>query len=164
MRRILVLADTHVPHRARWVPPEVERALEEADGVVHAGDWTGPELLEFVKGLGKPLWAVRGNMDHPEVAKLLPDKLVFEVEGVRIGLTHGWGAPLGITRRVLELFEGEALSLVVHGHTHRQALKREGEVWVLNPGSPTDTLFTRKRGFAWLEVAGGRWEAKLVSL
>ncbi len=160
----MVLADTHVPHRAQWVPPEVEEALEEADGVIHAGDWTGPELFEYIKGLGKPLWAVRGNMDGPPVAALLPDKLVFQIEGVRIGLTHGWGAPLGITRRVLELFEGEALSLVVHGHTHRQVLKREGNVWVLNPGSPTDTLFTRRRGFAWLLVDGEKWKVELVEL
>ncbi len=160
----MVIADTHVPHRAQWVPPELERALEEADGVIHAGDWTGPELLEFVKGLGKPLWAVRGNMDGPEVARVLPDKRVFQIEGVKIGLTHGWGAPFGITKRVLELFAGEALNLVIHGHTHRQALKREGEVWVLNPGSPTDRFFAPKRGFAWLVVDGKRWEVELVSL
>ncbi len=48
--RLLVLADTHVPKRARDLPPEVWAAVAEADVVVHAGDWVGVDLLERLQG------------------------------------------------------------------------------------------------------------------
>ena len=44
--RLLLLADTHVPKRARDLPAEVWRAVEEADLVVHAGDWVDVRLLD----------------------------------------------------------------------------------------------------------------------
>jgi predicted phosphodiesterase len=31
----VITADTHVPHRARALPPELWRAVEEADAVIH---------------------------------------------------------------------------------------------------------------------------------
>lgn len=37
--RLLLLADTHWPRRARALPDEVWRAVAAADVVVHAGDW-----------------------------------------------------------------------------------------------------------------------------
>jgi uncharacterized protein len=36
--RLLPLADTHVPQRARGLPEQVWQAVEAADVVVHAGD------------------------------------------------------------------------------------------------------------------------------
>ena len=37
--RLVVLADTHVPRRARDLPAQVWTAVEQADVVLHAGDW-----------------------------------------------------------------------------------------------------------------------------
>jgi len=42
---LLLMADTHVPHRARDLPEQLWRAVAEADVVVHAGDWVCVELL-----------------------------------------------------------------------------------------------------------------------
>ncbi|MDQ3383948.1 MAG: metallophosphoesterase family protein, partial [Actinomycetota bacterium] len=44
--RLLLIADTHVPKRARRLPEQVWREVESADLVVHAGDWVVPELLD----------------------------------------------------------------------------------------------------------------------
>ena len=44
--RLLLLADTHVPARARDLPAEVWAAVDEADVVVHAGDWVDVALLD----------------------------------------------------------------------------------------------------------------------
>jgi predicted phosphodiesterase len=38
--RLLLVADTHLPKRARELPPQVCAEVEAADVVVHAGDWS----------------------------------------------------------------------------------------------------------------------------
>ncbi|MGH8078239.1 MAG: metallophosphoesterase family protein [Lysobacter sp.] len=43
--KLLLMADTHVPHHARDLPEQLWRAVGEADVVVHAGDWVCQELL-----------------------------------------------------------------------------------------------------------------------
>ena len=44
--RLLLIADTHVPRRARDLLAEVWAAVETADVVVHAGDWVDVSLLD----------------------------------------------------------------------------------------------------------------------
>ena len=44
--RLLLLADTHVPRRARDLPDAVWAEIERADVVVHAGDWVEADLLD----------------------------------------------------------------------------------------------------------------------
>lgn len=36
---LLLIADTHVPGRAKDLPPALWARVDEADAVVHAGDW-----------------------------------------------------------------------------------------------------------------------------
>ncbi len=38
--RVLLIADTHVPRRAKDLPAQVWSEVARADVVVHAGDWT----------------------------------------------------------------------------------------------------------------------------
>jgi uncharacterized protein len=44
--RLLLIADTHVPKRARDLPAQVWHEVGKADVVIHAGDWVTPELLD----------------------------------------------------------------------------------------------------------------------
>ena len=48
--RLLLIADTHVPKRARDLPPQVWDEVARADVVVHAGDWVEPPLLDALGG------------------------------------------------------------------------------------------------------------------
>ena len=43
---LLLVADTHVPKRAKALPAQLWAAVESADVVVHAGDWVTAELLD----------------------------------------------------------------------------------------------------------------------
>src|SRR6478609_11642868 len=43
---LLLIADTHVPKRARSLPAQVWHAVDEADVVFHAGDWVEAPLLD----------------------------------------------------------------------------------------------------------------------
>jgi predicted phosphodiesterase len=44
--KLLLLADTHLPKRARDLPARVWAAVADADVVIHAGDWVTPQLLD----------------------------------------------------------------------------------------------------------------------
>jgi putative phosphoesterase len=155
--RILVLSDTHIPHRARVLPEPVLEELAKVDGIIHAGDFTSYIFYEELRIEKSPLYAVRGNMDEDDLYGLLPETLIFEIEGVKIGLYHGIGAPWGIEKKVLDKFSDRPeLNLIVFGHSHRPLKKQEGNVILFNPGSPTDTIFAPRKSFGILEIEGGK--------
>ncbi len=162
--RIVVLSDTHIPHRASDLPPSVWEAIDAADLVIHAGDFTSHDFLVELRSV-KPLRAVYGNMDEYAVVSELPEREVFEAEGRRIGIIHGFGAPLGLDQRVKARFRDTPLDILVFGHSHQPLIRREESgLLLLNPGSPTDTIFARKRTYILLTLEGERVDAELVTL
>ncbi len=162
--RIVVLSDTHIPHRASDLPTPVWDAIDAADLVIHAGDFTSHDFLVELRSV-KPLKAVYGNMDEYAIVSTLPEREVFEVEGKRIGIIHGFGAPLGLEQRVKARFKDTPLDILIFGHSHQALIrKEEGGLLLLNPGSPTDTIFARKRTFILLTLEGERVDAELVTL
>jgi putative phosphoesterase len=80
--------------------------------------------------------AVHGNLDEPAIRQALPEQLVVDAEGLRIGLVHEAGPAAGREKRLLARFPG--CGVVVYGHTHRPKVARVGESWIVNPGSPTE--------------------------
>jgi putative phosphoesterase len=114
--KIVVISDTHIPQRGRNLPPYLLSFLGGVSLILHAGDITEWWLIEELMNYA-PVRAVRGNMDSPSVWEKLPDKEIVEVEGIKIGLTHGDGPPSGIEERVGKLFSGESVQTVVYGHT-----------------------------------------------
>ena len=138
--RIGVIADTHVPTRARSVPDEVAAIFDGVDLILHAGDLEEKPVLEWLARIA-PVEAVLGNMDPPELEAELPVRRVVEAAGFRIGLVHGSGPPSKVPGRAVEAFAGETLDLIVYGHSHRpDSSVLEGR-HIFNPGSPTDRLF-----------------------
>ena len=59
--RLLIVADTHLPKRARELPAEVWAAVEEADVVLHAGDWVDVTLLDELEARAGRVVGVYGN-------------------------------------------------------------------------------------------------------
>jgi len=140
MIRIGVISDTHIPHRAKNVPTRVMKLFEGMEMILHAGDLVRLDVLDELSALA-PVHAVRGNMDEFG-GGALPDKKIITAGNWRIGLTHGYGAPLGLAQRVKNFFEGESLNCIVFGHSHSAHLSDDGGIMLLNPGSPTDTFFS----------------------
>lgn len=99
------------------------------------GDFTAATVLAELRELG-PVEAVHGNMDDPELRALLPERLLVEAEGMRIGLVHDAGPAAGRHERLIRDFG--ACDLVVYGHSHQPEVARVGETWIVNPGSPTE--------------------------
>ncbi|MBN1433966.1 YfcE family phosphodiesterase [Candidatus Fermentibacterales bacterium] len=138
--RIAVLADTHVPSRLGSVQGRVYEECADSDLILHAGDLVEADVLRDLERFAD-VRAVRGNMDDASLQNALPDKQIFELEGFRIGLTHGSGAPLGITSRVLRTFGGQELDIIIHGHSHHYSLQRMDDLMILNPGAVVDRSF-----------------------
>src|SRR4051794_12054066 len=82
--RLLVLADTHLPSRAKVLPPEVLAELETCSGVVHAGDWVDEATLDLLEARAPFVLGCAGNNDGPELHRRLPEVARLEVEGVRL--------------------------------------------------------------------------------
>jgi len=134
--RLLLLADTHVPRRAKDHPAAVWAEVGRADLVVHAGDWTEPALLERLRSRADVLgcW---GNNDGPEVRALLPEVAQRTVAGLRLGVVHETGDTRGRERRADASYHD--LDVLVFGHSHApwDSTTATG-LRLLNPGSPTD--------------------------
>ncbi len=162
--RAVVLSDTHIPRRARDLPEELWKAIESADMVFHCGDFVSFDFYLELKARNPNLKAVYGNMDEPKLVETLPEVEVSEVEGVRIGMYHGYGAPFGIEKKVLGKLRDHDVDLILFGHSHRAVFTEIDGVKLLNPGSPTDRIFALKRSYALLELAEGKIKADIIYL
>ena len=134
--RIGVISDTHVKTFDE-LPAPIITALAGVDLIVHAGDLTERPVLEGLRRLGA-MKAVCGNMDSVELKRTLPQKELFIVNGKKIGLIHGWGAPWGIASRVREKFSDVAI--IIFGHSHQTCNQYIGGSLLFNPGRASDSF------------------------
>src|SRR3972149_1007108 len=88
MATIGVIADTHVPQRLRRLPDGIPAAFRGVDLILHAGDLNSVRVVTELEEIA-PVQAVAGNADLFRSG--LPLTRVLEIEGRRIGLTHGHG-------------------------------------------------------------------------
>jgi putative phosphoesterase len=151
--RLLLIADTHVPRRARRLPDEVWEQVERADVVVHAGDWVVPELLDELEARAARLIGVHGNNDGPELRSRLPEVAREELDGVRLAVVHETGPSTGREARALQRFPDA--DLLVFGHSHIPWDTTAGGLRLLNPGSPTDRRRQPHCTYLTLTLAGG---------
>ena len=160
--RVLVTADTHVPDFARALPDALVRAARGADLVVHAGDVTAPAVLEEL-GARAPVVAVAGNNDGEDIrAWGAAGELHLDLGGIPTAVVHDAGPRNGRARRMRRRFP--AARLVLFGHSHIPLDEDNGEVRLLNPGSPTWKRRQPAPTFLLLTIARGRLEPRLVSL
>jgi uncharacterized protein len=135
--RLLLVADTHVPRRARDLPAQVWAEVERADVVVHAGDWVVPSLLDELERRARRLVGVFGNNDGDELRRRLPEVARTTIGGVRFGVVHETGDAKGREARCDA--EYHDLDVLVFGHSHIPwDTVTPGGLRLLNPGSPTD--------------------------
>lgn len=137
MVRLLLLADTHLPKRARDLPAQVWDAVDAADVVLHAGDWVDLDTLERLESRAARLIGVWGNNDGPELRERLPEVAREILGGVRFGMVHETGAAAGREARADRDHPG--LDVLVFGHSHIPwDSTTPAGTRLLNPGSPTD--------------------------
>jgi putative phosphoesterase len=159
---VAVIADTHMPRGGRRLPESCVDRLRAADVVLHAGDVVAEEVFEELTALGPPVHAVHGNMDDAALRERLPGACVVQLGGLRIGMTHDAGPRAAREERLAARFPGCAA--VVYGHTHEPQIARVGEVWILNPGSPTERRRSPSHTMLVLELDGETIMPELIAL
>ena len=147
-----LIADTHVPARARCIPKMVFKIFENVDFIVHAGDLVQLAVIDELEQLA-PVLAVYGNMDGPEVSGALPKINSLKLYGWKIGVMHDPKALFGRSK-MREIAKQNGFNVLVYGHTHNANIKWEGTTLYINPGSPTDPMasFINKPSVALLKV------------
>jgi putative phosphoesterase len=135
--RVLLLADTHLPKRAKVLPDPVLRAVDEVDVVIHAGDWVDVATLDLLESRAGRLVGVAGNNDGPELHARLPEIARLSLDGVDIAVVHETGAATGREKRMDVAFPETDLLVFGHSHIPWDTTSSAG-LRLLNPGSPTD--------------------------
>lgn len=152
-----VVSDTHVPRRARRLPPQLLKGLEQAkvDYILHAGDLVDMAVLDELSAIA-PVSAVAGNMDGWETSFRLPRQRTATVGGVSIGLAHGdQGHGPDTPTRAFSLFAGTGVAAVVFGHSHIPWCEYREGILLFNPGSPTDPRRQPNPSYGLIHVEGG---------
>lgn len=149
--KIGIISDTHITSPANCVVPDwIANAFAGVNMIVHAGDVEHPEYLEALKDIA-PVYAVRGNCDRQAFST--PESISVEI-GCGL-LTAAHRAP--VARQALS----SQSRVMVYGHTHISLINDEGNLLVINPGSPTQPRGGLPASVAVLEVRGDELYAEL---
>lgn len=132
MKRIGLLSDTHSCLDDRYA-----LHFADCDEVWHAGDVGDASLLRYLEGIAPVFRGVRGNIDHGDVARRLPELLRFRVEEVDVLLTHIAGYPGRYAPGFARLLDTERPRLVVAGHSHILKVMPDAarNLLYINPGA-----------------------------
>jgi putative phosphoesterase len=146
-----LISDTHGLMR-----PEVLRALDGSDLIVHAGDVGKPEILDALKLLA-PVVAVRGNMDRGGWASALPLTATAKAASTAVYVLHDL--------QQLDLDPATAgFHVVVSGHSHKPSRTERGGVLYLNPGSAGPRRFQLPVTVARLDLRQSPWKVEFIDL
>jgi len=131
MKRIGLLSDTH----GYW-DDKFASYFESCDEIWHAGDIGSDELVTKLEKL-KPLRAVWGNIDSHPMRLRLPKDQRFELEGVKVFMTHIGGYPGKYAPAVSRELYSEKPKLFISGHSHILKVMHDKRLGLLhiNPGA-----------------------------
>jgi hypothetical protein len=156
---LAVISDTHLPRGTRRLPDACVERLRVADAILHAGDLSELSVLRELERIGPPVHAVRGNVDGPELRRLLPATRMVED---RIAMIHDAGPAPGRLLRMRRMFP--AAEAVVFGHSHRPLHEQGDGFQIFNPGSPTERRRAPKHTMGMVTVTTEGLEFELVEL
>jgi uncharacterized protein len=152
--QLVLLADTHLPRRAKDLPAAVWDAVDAADAVLHAGDWVDVALLDALEQRATRLIGVYGNNDGPALRARLPEVARATLGGVRFAVVHETGGRQGREARCAAAYPD--VDVLVFGHSHIPwDTTAPGGLRLLNPGSPTDRRRQPDRTYLSVDAEGG---------
>lgn len=158
-----LISDTHLSRLTEDFRDLIRDRFSDCDMVVHAGDFTSPEVYSYLQEVASGnLIAVCGNMDPPELRKILPQKTVFEKMGIKFGLMHGWGSPHDLEEKIGEQFINDGVQCIIYGHSHNGVNHNRGEILFFNPGSPTDKHFAKSNSIGYITIENGEIRGEIV--
>ena len=158
--KITAISDTHASSIDQ-LPEKLIEYMEESDLVIHAGDFTSPELFHELSDRYE-LKAVYGDSDEEEIKARLKESEVFEIDGMRVGIVHKGNYlnnfdDLGYKAKEL------GVNLLIFGHIHRFVIKNFGDIVILCPGSPTKPRLSFA-SFANIDIENSKIRVDFVAL
>lgn len=160
--RIGIISDTHIKNPRDSLPREIFEIFKGVDKIFHAGDLVDLTVLEKLSSIAS-VTAVYGNMDPVEVRQQLPEMSICEIEGKKIGMIHGKGPPWGLRERVINAFLPEKPDVIIYGHSHApETVTSRDKIFFINPGSPTDKIFTRVNSVILMEITKDTLDARII--
>ena len=138
--RIGLISDTHISESGEKLPPQIERVFAGVDLILHGGDLYLLSVLDELEKIA-PVMAVRGNGDTSLPSDFrLNDKLALNVNGLRLGVTHGLDYPEPSWRSLEDAMQyefGGRVDIFIFGDSHVALTEIYKGVLHINPGSPT---------------------------
>ncbi len=150
--KIGLISDTH-----SFLDPKVFNHFQSCDEIWHAGDVGDIAVIEQLKAF-KPVRGVFGNIDDQSVRQKYPEKLVFEVEGVKVYMIHIGGTPPRYAKGVKADLKKEKPRLFICGHSHILKVMPDKELdnmLYMNPGAAGRQGFHRMRTLLRFDLEAG---------
>lgn len=150
MKQIGILSDTHGYWDDRYA-----KYFSDCDEIWHAGDIGDYSIIERLQEIC-PVRAVSGNVDHGEVKRRCPELIEFEIEGVKVLLTHIGGYPKKWSPGMKKILKKDGIRLMVDGHSHILKVIYDRELGLLhvNPGAAGQQGWHKKRTLVRLVIDG----------
>ncbi|MBR5216286.1 MAG: metallophosphoesterase family protein [Bacteroidales bacterium] len=131
MTRIGLLSDTH-----GWVNPNIYEFFKDCHEIWHAGD-IGNDDVAIELAAFKKLRAVFGNIDGWEIRTDFPQFQIFNIEKIKVVMTHIGGYPNAYAPGIKQLLLEEKPDIFISGHSHILKVMRDQQLGLLhlNPGA-----------------------------
>lgn len=162
--KIGIISDTHLSGTNCELPEKLIADFKKCDLIIHAGDLTDICVLEALNKMSKTE-AVCGNMDSHSLKPRLAEKKIFNIEGKKICVMHGYGHPDKLVGILKNEFFKENPDIIIFGHSHCPKNEYIDGVLFFNPGSATDTVYAPYRSYGIIEIGkAGAVKAEICKL
>jgi uncharacterized protein len=151
-QKIALISDSH-----SYIDHKTISYLENVDEIWHAGDVGDRAVIDSLPK-GKNIRGVYGNIDGQEVQEIFPEWLDFEVEGVRVLMTHVGGKPPRYAKGVKERIKNSKSQLFICGHSHicKVEFDKGLNCLYMNPGAIGQQGFHQMRTLLLFEIDSGK--------
>jgi len=152
MKSIALISDNH-----SYIGEDVLQHLDGKDEIWHAGDIGDITSLDKIIEKTPVFRAVYGNIDTVETREVYPLNQIFEVEGVKVLMTHIGGYPGRYKNRVKDLIIEHKPDLYICGHSHILKVMRDktNDLIHINPGAYGHHGFHKMRTLITFDLEDG---------
>ena len=154
MITVLLISDSH-----GMITEDVLRHMNDVDEVWHAGDIGSMACANQLRSLKPKARVVWGNIDSTDIRRLFDKDLIFEIEGLKVFMTHIGGYPGRYYKEPRETIKRERPGLFICGHSHILKVMADKDqdfrLLHMNPGACGHKGFHKYRTILKFEVANG---------
>ncbi|MDF2157466.1 metallophosphoesterase family protein [Algoriphagus sp. CAU 1675] len=150
--KIALISDSH-----GYIDHITLQFLENVDEIWHAGDIGSLEVMEALPK-EKTIRGVYGNIDGGEIQEFYPEWQDFQVEGVKVLMTHIGGKPPRYAKGVKKRIQEFRPTIFVCGHSHicKVEFDKDLNCLYMNPGAIGQQGFHQMRTLLLFEIDGER--------